>query len=136
MDLARAKMHIYIDTIAHEEQRYPTVGDYWFPWREQKDTCIEVRVSRMGNEDYEFLVAIHEQIEAYLTKKRGITETLITNFDVEFEKNRPKGNTNEPGNDPDAPYHKEHVFATKLERMLAEELGVDWDKYDAAVNAL
>jgi hypothetical protein len=36
----------------------------------------------------------------------------------------------EPGDSSEAPYHKEHVFATKIERMIADELGVDWDVYE------
>jgi hypothetical protein len=36
----------------------------------------------------------------------------------------------EPGDDLRAPYHCEHVFATKVERMLAREMGVDWDAYE------
>ena len=44
--------------------------------------------------------------------------------------------TAEPGDSPDAPYHKEHVFATKIERLLAKEFDVDWREYEAAINSL
>lgn len=131
-------LHIYIDTIPHREQRYPTVGDYWRPM-----LCgykglhrLEVRVSDMQNEDYEFLVAIHELIEEHLTRKRGITEGEITAYDVQYEAARTSESIAEPGDNPDAPYHKEHVFATKIERLLADELGVDWDTYDSIVENL
>jgi len=135
-------MHIYIDTIAHEEQRYPTVGDWWMPLRRDKPEhkqygmTLEVRVSRMSKEDHEFLVAMHEQIEAYLCYKRGISEEAVTDFDIAFEAVRAPENKDEPGNDPLAPYYKEHQFATKVERILAEELGVNWEEYNAEVNAL
>ncbi len=42
----------------------------------------------------------------------------------------------EPGDDPRAPYHAEHAFATAIEEMLAKELGVDLDAYEAAIAAL
>ena len=40
------------------------------------------------------------------------------------------------GADPNAPYHSEHVFAEIVERMLALELGVNWERYTAAVREL
>ena len=90
----------------------------------------------MGNDDYHMLVFLHEMVEAHLTKVRGITEKSISNFDIEFEKKRQDGNVDEPGDDPNAPYRKEHFFATSVERLLAAELGVDWKEYDDAVNSL
>jgi hypothetical protein len=32
-------------------------------------------------------------------------------------------------------YHLEHVFATKVERLLAQELGVNWSAYDREVSS-
>jgi hypothetical protein len=40
-----------------------------------------------------------------------------------------------PGDDPRAPYHKQHVFAENIERLLAAELGVDWSAYDKEVSS-
>lgn len=122
-------MNICYKTIPHEHHRYPTVGDYWYPTPEQ----MEVRVSDMQNENYEFLVLIHELIEAHLCRQRGISERSITDFDVQFEIARAYDNIDEPGDSPDAPYQKEHQFATKIERQVAEELGVDWEAYDNTV---
>ena len=42
----------------------------------------------------------------------------------------------EPGDDPTAPYHREHCFATAVERMLIAALGVSWADYDQAVESL
>ena len=130
-------LHIYIDTIQHEEQRYPTVGDYWRPQVPHHALKrLEVRVSDLGNEDYEFLVAIHELIEEHLTRKRGISEEAITKFDIAFEQNRTADSTDEPGDSPDAPYRNEHIFATSIERLVAAELGVDWVAYSDKINSL
>ena len=126
---------ISIHVIPHSTQRYETVGDYWH----LSENRTEIRVSMLGNSDYEFLVAVHEFIEQYLCKRRNIPEPIITEFDLEFERLREcgaKGATDEPGHDPEAPYHKEHVFAEKIERQIAEELGIDWEAYSRVVESL
>jgi hypothetical protein len=133
-------MHIYIDTIPHAEQRYPTVGDWKFAAEGGAITklgltkeVLNIKVSEMDNLDYEFLVGLHEMIEAYLCFKRGVPEEAITDFDKMFEATRPEDNTDEPGDHPNAPYRKEHFFATSIERLVAAELGVDWFEYDKIV---
>jgi hypothetical protein len=119
---------IVIETIPHQQHRYPTVGDY-FP----VEGGWTIRVSRCGDARFEFLVALHEFVEWFLTQERGIREEDITEFDVRFEE---AGRDGEPGDDPQAPYHREHVCATKIEREAAAQLGVDWDTYEEALNAL
>lgn len=42
----------------------------------------------------------------------------------------------EPGDDPTAPYFEGHQFATKIEKQVARELGVDWKAYETAIAAL
>lgn len=115
---------IVIKTIPHKEQRYPTVGDYW------RDMLgrVQLRVSRMGA-DEEFLVAIHELIEWYLVERKGISIESIDAFDKAYE-------GDDPGADPQAPYHKEHMKAEEIERILADYLDIDWAKYDELVRAL
>lgn len=117
-------MNIHMTVIEHDQQFYPTVGDWIFD-----DGDLHVMVSRMA-EDYTFLVAIHEMIEAYLCYKRGIAEEVVTQFDSDFI------GIGEPGDSPDAPYREEHFFATTIERLIAAELGVDWEAYDEAVREL
>lgn len=126
---------IVIKTIPQSEQRYPTVGDYW----RDPDGTLQIRVSEMGNTDYEALVALHELIEIILTEKKGIKEPDIMAFDVQFEKEREKGlhgEDDEPGEAPNSPYRKEHVLAECLERVVANELGVIWDEYGKTVMEL
>lgn len=122
---------INIKFIPHTEQRYETCGDWWFD-----GNTLNIRVSDMGNWKYNCLVALHEMIEVLLCKDRGITTEEVDAFDINFEKNRPEGNTDEPGDDKNAPYRLEHFFATSLERLMAGELKVDWKEYDNAVNQL
>ena len=115
----------------HKYQRYNTVGDYI-----DGHGATFFSISEMGNEQYELLVAVHELVEKILCDKRGISTQSIDEFDMEFERRRQPYSDDEPGHDPSAPYHREHVFAERIERMLAEELGVDWDEYDKAVTQL
>lgn len=125
-------MNTQIKSIPHNQQRYETVGDYWL----DQDGATQFRVSDMGNEDYHLLVAIHELVEEYLTRKRGIKESDIKAFDEDFEAKRIEGNTDEPGDDLAAPYRKEHCFSENIERQIALELGVDWAEYTRVVESL
>jgi hypothetical protein len=128
-------MNIFIKTIPHSEQRYPTCGDWWFI-----DDTLQIRVSNLNNKDYEALLAMHELSEALLCEKRGIKEKDVTIWDGTFEKAREDypeifGDT-EPGDHPKAPYNKEHMFASRLEHSVAMELGILWEDYISAVNKL
>ena len=123
---------ILIQTIPHTAQRYETVGDYYL----DADGAVYINVSEMPDDRYEFLVALHEFVEEYLCRRKGVSEESITSFDVLFEQNRPPNNTSEPGDAPDAPYHHEHQFATHLEKQTAAVLGVDWETYNNVVNSL
>jgi hypothetical protein len=125
-------VNVKIVTIPHEEQRYPTVGD----WVVNGDN-LYISVSKMSDPRYELLVAVHELVEALLCKERGIPQELVDKFDMEYEASRSEWDTtSEPGDAAGAPYKKEHFFATTVERLLAAELGVDWEKYEAEVPAL
>jgi hypothetical protein len=89
----------------------------------------------MSDQRYEFLVGMHEAIEAYLCKQAGISQAAVDRFDQAYERRRKPGDDSEPGDNPKAPYHKEHTFATKVERMLADQLGVHWNAYGCEVSS-
>ena len=127
-------LRIQARTIKHSQQRFPTVGDYW-----NNGYVDKFRISDLDNWRMEVLVLIHEMVEYYICLHRGIEEPDILEFDKNFEEEREQGlhgPEDEPGHDIHAPYHKEHVFAEKIEKLLAEELGVNWEEYDKKVNAL
>lgn len=127
-------MNVQVLSIPHSAHRYGgTVGD-WFDWDGQK----QIRVSKMDPR-YEVLVALHEFIESYLCDFRGISESDVTAFDKYYEHERDLGihkSGDEPGDDLRAPYGAEHKFATRLEQMMAEELGVNWEEYSKALEDL
>jgi hypothetical protein len=124
-----------IQSVPHAKHRYPTVGD----WMIGGDGAIIINVSATGNPDYDFLVGVHELIEAYLCLRRGISQESVDSFDMNIEKAHQKALTfsaYEPGDHPDAPYRREHCTATGVERILAAELNVNWHEYETALNSL
>lgn len=126
-----------IEEIPHKKQRYPTVGDWVPPKNSSKP--VKIRVSKMKDRRYTFLVGLHELIEYELCKEHGIKDKDVVAFDVKFEEERAAGlhsASDEPGDDPRAPYYKEHQFATKVEKQMARRLHVKWSEYAAAVEAL
>lgn len=132
-------MKIEIETIPHQAQRYPTPGDWFFTNLVGEGEILHIRVSKLSDWRREVLMAVHELIETVLCKHRGITQEQVDKFDMDFEKRRAAGileEDAEPGDDPAAPYRKEHFFATNIEALLSAELGVDFSDYSREVQAL
>ncbi len=121
---------VTIDIIPHKKQRYDTCGDYF-----RAKGTVNIRISKL-NADHEFLVALHEFVEWFLVERKGVTIEDIDKFDIAYENNRKEGDTSEPGDDPNAPYFNEHQIATDIEKQLAKNMGVNWQKYDEHVNSL
>ena len=127
---------IRIEFIDHEQQSYSTSGDWKFlPSQEDPDMLV-VYVSSMGDLDMQLCVAIHELIEARLCMKDKIKESDVTDFDIAYEEKRPRDDYSEPGNDPDAPYHEQHLVATEVEEKVADALEVNWRLYAEKINQL
>lgn len=125
-------MNINIQVIPHENQRYETVGD-WF-YDEKGD--LQIRVSKLSDWRHEVLIAVHELVEVLICKYEGITAESVDRFDMDFEEHRHPDDESEPGDDPRAPYVREHCLATGVERILAMVLGVNWKTYEKEVNSL
>lgn len=146
-------MKIIIETIPHASHRYSTVGD-WYTRTEMVESSriddtsatskevLHIRVSQEladQNPLFAVLVAVHELVEQQLCAHDGVTEQAVDEFDKKFEADREAGlhgETDEPGDASDAPYRVQHGVASGVERLLGALLGVDWNKYDEAVNAL
>lgn len=125
-------MKVIIEAIDHKDQRYPTVGD----WQFDGDGNLNIKVSKLNDWRHEMLVAVHELYEAVLCEHAGITQEMVDKFDMDYEANRPSGDTSEPGDDPRAPYRMPHYRATNVERQLADALDVDWKQYEDELNDL
>jgi len=120
-------MRTTIEVVRHEDQRYSTAGDWQFP----DHNLLRVRVSELGDWRYEAAIAVHEFVEAILCKNDGIAEAEVDAFDKDYA-----GEFTEPGDDPRAPYHRQHRVALEVERSLIAALGVTWDEYCTVVEAL
>lgn len=118
---------IRIGTRPHDTQNYDTAGNY-----EDLKGVWYVDVSHLPDWRMEFLIALHELVEMALTKNNGVDWKDIDYFDTEGGgKDHP-----DPGSLETAPYHKEHMAAERLERKMAELLGVEWETYNQALDAL
>lgn len=122
---------ISIEFIPHKEQRYPTIGDWFF-----RDNELVIRVSDLHNWKYNAAIAVHELVEVLLCASDGVEQLAVDNFDTAFEMNRETGNYDEPGDDPEAPYHRQHGIATGIERVLIAQFGENWKQYEKRVNIM
>jgi hypothetical protein len=132
-------MKILIETIPHSEQRYPTCGDWTFlqpPFVAPGELGISIKVSELGDWRMEACVAIHEAVEVLMCKQNGVSQEAVDEFDMAYEKARKEGDESEPGDDAKAPYYKQHQIATGVERILAAELGLDWNTYENKIGSL
>ena len=119
-------MKIIIETIPHEQHRYTTVGDWYY----DDDKTLHIKVSNLSDWRREMLVAVHELVEVLTCKQDGVTQEMVDDFDNHFEASRAEGNEDEPGDEPTAPYVKQHCLATGIERILAQQWGVNWKEYE------
>src|ERR1700690_2468621 len=127
-------MKINIETINHKEQEYSTVGNYWV----DANGTWQIRVSKMGNEFYEAMIAIHEFIEFALIRKKGLTPMQITEFDLAFEEKIKKGTNecDEPGFAKDCPYLREHTLAMAVEMQMCALAGLNFHTYNKEIDKL
>ena len=98
---------------------YETFDDYgivddllWFAIKDTHDPFL----NRM--------MLIHAMIEQFLTSMKGIKAETIDEFDLAHP------NSEEPGDEVDAPYRDEHSIAYAVERLLCAYLGIPWKVYE------
>ena len=77
------------------------------------------------------MVAVHGLVEALLCKAHRVTTEAVDAWDM-----GPGKELEEPGDDPRAPYHREHEFASCVERLLAHEFDIEWNGYEDPLDAL
>jgi hypothetical protein len=126
-----SKLWVLLSAVPHAQQRYDTVGDWYL-----EPSALVVTVSQELPRKEQFLVAIHELVEAFLCECDEINAAEVDDFDmargcwagVHPASTYPAGT--EPGDMIEAPYHYQHQIATEIERTLAAEAGVDWLAYE------
>jgi len=117
-------MKIVITVIPESEMAYRTAGN----WQVLPDGDIAVQIVEAGDERYAFLLAMHETIEAFLCKRGGVTTEDVDRYDFAHQ------DDDDPGLSPAAPYHDQHMVAFAVEILLAKALGVDWRRYNVALD--
>lgn len=125
-------MRINIETIPHDQQRYETCGDYWI----DDQGVWQIRVSKMSVPRSVLAVMIHELFEMSSVIENGIPISAIDDFDKAFEAKRQPGNEDEPGDDAESPYRREHQMATLVEMLFLQGVGFQWKMHEQIVNAL
>lgn len=115
---------IIIEALPPEQMRldaYKEIGcGDWFVNKANGDIHIRVAGPDVWDHEESFLVALHELIEARLCAKAGVVQGAVDAFDEKFT------GEGEPGDDPAAPYQKQHRAACMIEHMTAIFLG-KWD---------
>lgn len=118
-------MNIHIKVIPESEMRPEVNGADWFF---DSNGDLQVRVSPMSDWRREVLLGIHEAVEAIMCMHNGVSQAAVDAFDLEYDKTH-AFDVN-AGDDPKAPYVREHCLATAIERILCAELEVNWQEYD------
>ena len=124
--MAKVKKHIgQIESlnamvIPHDCQRYNTEGDYGID-----GSTIWVTLSKMKNPYSPWLVFVHELVEIILCMKDGVDFKDIDKFDMVGDGRH----STDPGLMTQAPYHKQHLNAVKIEKKVCKMLGLDWKKH-------
>jgi hypothetical protein len=114
------------EVIPHKEQRYNTAGDFFTHSGEDWYYISKLPQGWRA----ELAVFIHELVEFQLCKEAGKEED-ITYFDTHEGKE-----SNDPGTLPNAPYYVQHAIATKIEKYIIKQLGLNWSEYDASFDKL
>lgn len=120
---------IQVDFIPHTKQRYDTAGDYYESVINDVPTTF-FKISDTGNTWYNYLILFHELREYILANKDGVKLQDIDNFDFGFV------GEGEPGDNPHAPYYKQHQLAEIAERSLAADMNLNWKDYEQEINKL
>ena len=118
-----------MEVIPHQDHRYDTLGDYW-----EEDGTWHIRVSDMGDWRCNFSVLLHEFVEYALLKHKGVSEKTVLDFDLSVPLESVY--SDDPGFDPEAPYHAEHVYADCMERLIAPYLGLKFGDVEKAASFL
>ena len=110
-------MKIIIESVPPKDIRYSTCGD----WQWLEDGTLRVEVPEFGNNpDSQFLVALHEMVEAWLCNRDGITEADVSKWDIDNPR------LDEPGDSKNAPYHRQHRAAMTIETKMCALMLKNW----------
>lgn len=124
----KSKIFVHLSTDNIKDHRYRSIDDWDNPSETLDGLIFSTQTADMGNMDYNFLVLMHALVEQYLCHKHKITDEQVTGFDMAHPE------MDDPGEDPKAPYHKQHQIANDIESTLSVALGVKWFDYETAID--
>ena len=116
---------IIVEFIEQKDQRYPTVGDYF-----DTDDAIHFKITRMSTQMFSVAILLHEIHEYFRLAEDGISVEEIDKFDIDHPE------LEEPGDDPRAPYHKQHLESSVIERASIAMSGRLWSEYEKEIDSL
>jgi len=120
---------VEIEAFPPGQMRYKTAGDWYYI-----GNILHVNVVKMEDGRHEFLLAVHEFVEAMLCRFRVIDQKLVDKWDSEHPDG--EGIYPESGDIPGCPYRRDHRIAMIIEQQLAHELGIDWFAYEEKLDQL
>lgn len=119
-------MNVVLRSAPQHRIRADQVGDWWCFGENQ----FTIHVLETLSPEAQFAVAIHELVEAYLCRKDGVSDEVVSAFDEHYEAERKEGKHNEddePGDDSRSPYRKQHRAATFVERAVCHVLNIPFE---------
>ena len=119
-------------TIPEKWHPYDTAGN----WSLCEDAIL-CFASDCYPEESVLAILLHELVEAVLSKKAGISEKKICDFDTSYEAKRSQGHypdDAEPGDHPDSPYRLPHQAATFVERAVCSALEISWADHERIIS--
>jgi hypothetical protein len=110
---------IVIEIIPLEDMYMGYYGDYFY----DKDGTLQMRIADYPNEIQNIGTILHELLEVWKLKVKGVSVRAVEKFDDEHSLH------DDPGCLAEAPYHIEHMESIKHERLLCKSMGFDWHTY-------
>lgn len=114
-------MKVIIEYKPYKKMRYATVGDWYDKHGKQR---IDVAITKSPITD--FAISIHEQIERFFCELHSVSQKAVDDFDMNYV----GFYSDDPGLDKKAPYHKQHLFATDIEREIVLKAGLSWEEHN------
>jgi hypothetical protein len=117
-------MEMEVKFIPQKDIRNDGLGDYFY----DSNGKLILLIADTGNPLYNKILLTHELVEQLLTEAGGIPEEDITKFDASHM------DSEEPGDEADAPYRDEHLLCMAIEKMIISFLRIPWKKYEEALD--
>jgi len=109
-----------------DKMRYYTYGDYYL----KDNGDLKFEIVDHNNDDYTYLTLVHELLEYFLLRKKGVNIDDIDNYDKTFEEDPERVRLYfEPGADPTCPYKEEHDYANTVVKYLCDKTGLNYNEW-------